>query len=253
MNDVIPEMHASFGLRPCLSNPALSASGAVVSMEADVGAAAAMLALRLFTGDSPFYTEPFSADYASNAVLMGHAGYHDTVNADPAGRMRIINDVEYENSDRFTGAANFLQVQAGPRDRGELDLGRRGPALVLRGRRVPSGARKDGRQLPPRVSARRSPCGSFTAGWWTGASPSTGCSFPGTARPRSSGCAVSWECASCPDCQSRAAVAILSRRWHGCRRVTVRLYEELNDFLPGRPERTAVLRSTFRPGARSRR
>jgi L-arabinose isomerase len=114
MNDVIPEMHASFGLRPCLSNPALSAGGVVVSMEADAGAVTAMLALRLFTGDSPFYTEPFSADYDFNVLLMGHAGYHDPVNADPAGHVRIINDVEYENSDRFTGAATFFKYKPGP-------------------------------------------------------------------------------------------------------------------------------------------
>ena len=98
MNDVIPEMHASLGLRPCLCNPGLSSSRAVVSMEADVGAAVAMLALRLFTQECPFYTEPFSADYELNTLLMGHAGYHDTVNADPGAPVRIINDVEYENS-----------------------------------------------------------------------------------------------------------------------------------------------------------
>jgi L-arabinose isomerase len=114
MNDVISEMHASFGLRPCLCNPALSSSGAVVSMEADVGAAAAMLALRLFTGESPFYTEPFSADYEANAVLMGHAGYHDAANADPEAPVRIISDVEYENSDTFTGAATFFKYRPGP-------------------------------------------------------------------------------------------------------------------------------------------
>ncbi len=113
MNDVIAEMHASFGLRPCLSNDGLSGSGAVVSMEADVGAAAAMLAMRLFTGESPFYTEPFSADYASNAVLMGHAGYHDAANADPAAPVKIIDDVEYENSDTFTGAASFFKYRHG--------------------------------------------------------------------------------------------------------------------------------------------
>lgn len=114
MNDVIPEMHASFGLRPCLSNPALSAAGAVVSMEADVGAATAMLALRLFTGEPPFYTEPFSADHDAGVLLMGHAGFHDAANADPGQPVRIINDVEYENSDRFTGAASFFKYRPGP-------------------------------------------------------------------------------------------------------------------------------------------
>jgi L-arabinose isomerase len=114
MNDVIAEMHASFGLRPCLCNQALSSSGAVVSMEADVGAVTAMLAMRLFTGESPFYTEPFSADYASNVVLMGHAGYHDTANADPGAPVRVINDMEYENSDLFTGAVSFFKYRQGP-------------------------------------------------------------------------------------------------------------------------------------------
>jgi L-fucose isomerase-like protein len=114
MNDVIAEMHGSFGLRPCLCNPALSSSGAVVSMEADVGAATAMLALRLFTGQSPFYTEPFSADYDSNAILMGHAGYHDTANAAPESPLRIINDVEYESSDQFSGAVSFFKYRHGP-------------------------------------------------------------------------------------------------------------------------------------------
>ena len=114
MNDVIPEMHARFGLRPCLYNPRLSLSGAVVSMEADVGALIAMLALRLFTGESPFYTEPFFADYELNTILMGHAGYHDTVNADLNVPVGIISDVEYENSDLFTGAVNFFKYKPGP-------------------------------------------------------------------------------------------------------------------------------------------
>ncbi len=114
MNDVIPEMHASFGLRPCLSSPALSGAGAVVSMEADVAAAVAMLALRLFTGDSPFYTEPFSVDYEANAILMGHAGYHDAANADPAVPVRVVQDVEYQSSDRFTGAVTCFKYRPGP-------------------------------------------------------------------------------------------------------------------------------------------
>jgi L-arabinose isomerase len=47
-------------------------------------------------------------------MLMGHAGYHDTANADPAAPVRIISDVEYENSDRFTGAATFFKYKPGP-------------------------------------------------------------------------------------------------------------------------------------------
>ena len=113
MNDVIPEMHSSFGLRPCLSNPRLS-ERAVVAMEADVAAAMAMQALRLATGERPFYTETFSADYEAAGLLLGHAGYHDAANADPAQPVQVVPDVEYENSDRFSGAATLFKYRPGP-------------------------------------------------------------------------------------------------------------------------------------------
>ena len=114
MNDVIEEMHASFGMRPCLTNPRLSASGTVVSMEADIAAAVCMYVLHRYCGQSPFYTETFSVDYQSNALLLGHAGYHDTVNADPEIGIRIVSDVEYENSDRYRGAVSFFKYRSGP-------------------------------------------------------------------------------------------------------------------------------------------
>jgi L-arabinose isomerase len=114
MNDVIEEMHASFGLRPCLTNLRLSASGAVVSMEADIAAGLCMYILRRYSGQSPFYTETFSADYTANALLLGHAGYHDTINADPDFPVQIVSDVEYENSDRFSGAVSFFKYRSGP-------------------------------------------------------------------------------------------------------------------------------------------
>jgi L-arabinose isomerase len=114
MNDVIEEMHASFGLRPCLTNPRLSASGAVVSMEADIAAGVCMYILRRYSGQSPFYTETFSVDYRANALLLGHAGYHDTANADPDVPVEIVPDVEYENSDLFSGAVSFFKYRSGP-------------------------------------------------------------------------------------------------------------------------------------------
>jgi len=113
MNDVIPEMHSSFGLRPCLCNPRLS-ERTVVCMEADVAAGLAMQALRLATGERPFYTETFGVDYPADALLLGHAGYHDAANADPAHPVEIVPDVEYEHSDRFTGAVSFFKYRPGP-------------------------------------------------------------------------------------------------------------------------------------------
>jgi len=114
MNDVIDEMHAQLGLRPCLFNPHMSNSGVIVVMEADIAAGVAMRTLRLFTGQSPFYTEIFTADLENNSLLMGHAGYHDPINRDPDQPLQIIPDVEYENSDTFTGAAIYFKYRPGP-------------------------------------------------------------------------------------------------------------------------------------------
>ena len=114
MNDVIEAMHDCFGLRPCLTNPRLSKSGLVVSMEADIAAGVAMYLLRRFTGESQFYTEIFTADIKNNALLMGHAGYHDTVNSDPEYQVSIVPDVEYQNTDPFTGACSYFKFKPGP-------------------------------------------------------------------------------------------------------------------------------------------
>jgi hypothetical protein len=113
MNDVIDEMHRAFGLRPCLFNPGISES-AVVAMEADTAAGLAMWILKSFTGSSPFYVETFNVDYRENALLLGHAGYHDASNADPGVPVHIIPDIEYENSDTFTGCATYFTYRSGP-------------------------------------------------------------------------------------------------------------------------------------------
>ena len=145
MNDVIPEMHASFGLRPCLGNPALSGGGAVVSMEGDVGAAVAMLVLQRFTGESPFYTEPFSVDHDGGTILMGHAGYHDAANADPAVPLRVVPDVEYQGSDRWTGAVTLFKYRAGAVSAVNSTWdGRQLQWCCLEGESLPGAARMEG-------------------------------------------------------------------------------------------------------------
>ncbi len=114
MNDIIEEMHACFGLRPCLSNPRLSDAGVVVTMEADIAAGVCMYVLQHFTEKTPFYAELFTADLEKNAFLMGHPGYHSTRMRDERYPVRIVSDVEYENTDPFTGAATFFKYRPGP-------------------------------------------------------------------------------------------------------------------------------------------
>lgn len=114
VNDVIPEMHASFGLRPCLWNPRLSRKGIAIAMEADVAACVAMVAAGWFTGEPPFYAEPYALDWSEGTILMGHAGYHDGRCADPGVPIRLVDDVEYRRTDRFTGAATVFAYRRGP-------------------------------------------------------------------------------------------------------------------------------------------
>lgn len=42
-------------------------------------------------------------------MLMGHAGYHDAANANPATGVRITNDLEYQHSDGFAAAAGMFR------------------------------------------------------------------------------------------------------------------------------------------------
>jgi len=76
VEDVGEELHRVVGLRPCLCVPELF-DRAVVSMEAEVGGAVALLVLRKLTGKSPMYTEIFTVDPTENTLLIGHAGIHD--------------------------------------------------------------------------------------------------------------------------------------------------------------------------------
>jgi len=113
MNDVGEEMHICFGIRPSLFNPAINERGTVISMEADVAAGICMYITKLLTGSAPFYTETFTSDLKNNAILMGHAGYHDPSIHDPNVPVRIIPDVEYENSDPYPGAYTYFKYKNG--------------------------------------------------------------------------------------------------------------------------------------------
>jgi len=113
INDVIEEMHAAIGLRPSLFNPRLSEKGLVVSMEADISAGIGMFILKNFTGQAPFYVEILNIDLQKNAIVLGHAGYHEVVNFDEKYPVRIVSDVEYKNSDKFSGAVSCFKYKPG--------------------------------------------------------------------------------------------------------------------------------------------
>jgi L-arabinose isomerase len=76
IEDVGEELHRVVGLRPCLYVPELFEE-TVVSMEAEIGGAVALLMLKGLTAKAPMYTEVFTADIEENCLLIGHAGIHD--------------------------------------------------------------------------------------------------------------------------------------------------------------------------------
>jgi L-arabinose isomerase len=113
IDDVSEELHQVLGLRPCLHVPALF-DRAVVSMEAEVGGAVALLICRWLTGASPMYTEIFTVDQAENALLAGHAGIHDAPSlvADPMD-IQIEPDGEYVESEPDSAWMSF-RTKGGP-------------------------------------------------------------------------------------------------------------------------------------------
>jgi len=113
MNDVIDEMHDVMGLRPSLYNPRLSERGLVVSMEADIAAGIGMFILKKYTGQTPFYVEVLTSDLEKNAFVLGHAGYHEVVNYDEKYPVTVVPDVEYKNSDEFSGAVTCFKYRPG--------------------------------------------------------------------------------------------------------------------------------------------
>ncbi|MBI2915001.1 MAG: hypothetical protein HYY08_03635 [Firmicutes bacterium] len=103
INDLNHELHQVLGCRPCLYHPRLGERRRVITMEADVAAALAMLILNRLGPQPAMYTEPFTFDKQSNTVVFGHCGPSDTRLAGEAG-VTITPDYEYENVDRYQGA-----------------------------------------------------------------------------------------------------------------------------------------------------
>jgi L-arabinose isomerase len=112
IEDVGEELHRVVGLRPCLYVPQLF-ERAVVSMEAEVGGAVALLILKGLARKSPMYTEVFTYDLADNAILIGHAGMHDVRLAASADEVWIEPDGEYVESEPDSAWMRF-RVRGGP-------------------------------------------------------------------------------------------------------------------------------------------
>ena len=98
LEDVSEELHRVMGLRPCLYVPTLF-ERAVVSMEAEVGGAVALMMLKKLAGKAPMYVEIFTYDEDENCLLAGHAGIHDIHLAESNDAVLLEPDGEYVESE----------------------------------------------------------------------------------------------------------------------------------------------------------
>jgi L-arabinose isomerase len=112
IEDVGEELHRVVGLRPCLSTPELF-ERAVVSMEAEIGGAVALLILRGLTGLPVMYTEVFTCDLSDNALLLGHAGIQDARLAESPREILLEPDGEYLESEPDSAWMSF-RAKGGP-------------------------------------------------------------------------------------------------------------------------------------------
>jgi L-arabinose isomerase len=113
LNDLAPELHRLIKVRPFLCVPEFFEQGRVMSLEADVAAAAGLLIVRRMSSSPPMYVEIFAVDEERNALLAGHAGMHDLRIAEPSA-VRITPDYEYCESDELEGAWTEFRGKPGP-------------------------------------------------------------------------------------------------------------------------------------------
>jgi L-arabinose isomerase len=67
----------------------------------------------MFTDQSPIFTEVLTADLEKNSLVLGHAGYHEEVNHDKKYSLKIVPDVEYKTTDKFSGAVTCIKFKPG--------------------------------------------------------------------------------------------------------------------------------------------
>jgi L-fucose isomerase-like protein len=82
-------------------------------MESDIPGGIGMYILRVFTGEIPIFTEVLTADLEMNSLVLGHAGYHEVSNHDANYPLKIVPDIEYKTTDRFTGAVTCIKFKPG--------------------------------------------------------------------------------------------------------------------------------------------
>jgi L-arabinose isomerase len=97
-NENSAELHRSIGLNPALYVPSLYKGGRVVGMEGDLGTTTSLLILSRLTGRPTMFLEVLSFDQSDSSFIAGHCGQQNVNLAGDNDRVRVVPDLEYENS-----------------------------------------------------------------------------------------------------------------------------------------------------------
>jgi len=104
LNDIDPVLLEHVGLRPGFL-PCPDGEAVTVVPEGDIGGALATYVLKILSGRSVNFIEPFYIDAKRDVFVAGHAGPNDYT--DPAGVVRIGPDVRFAKSNHKYAGAPF--------------------------------------------------------------------------------------------------------------------------------------------------
>jgi L-arabinose isomerase len=104
LNDIEPVLLRSLGLRPGFT-PCPGTEDVTVVPEGDIGGALAVYIMKLLTGKSVFFAEPFHIDNEKGIFAAGHAGPNDYT--DPEGDTIISRDERFARTDYKHAGAPF--------------------------------------------------------------------------------------------------------------------------------------------------
>lgn len=112
VNDISPELHRAFQMRPALYPDLLNPIPALFQPEGDLGAATANYILHHLTGSPTMFLEFWLWDDAKNQIIGGHAGLQNPALADQ-GEVEITPDYEYNQSNETEGAQFQFMAKQG--------------------------------------------------------------------------------------------------------------------------------------------
>lgn len=104
LNDIEPLLLRALGLRPGFT-PCPGTEDVTVVPEGDIGGALAVYIMKLMTGKSVFFAEPFHIDREKGVFAAGHAGPNDYT--DPDGDTIISRDERFARTDYKHAGAPF--------------------------------------------------------------------------------------------------------------------------------------------------